>query len=227
MPIFLLPENELVFPNPALADSSGLLAIGGDLSPLRLLTAYSLGIFPWYNPEDPIMWWALDPRLICFPKEAKFSKSLMKRIKRNEFDIRIDTNFQQVIEGCARTPRINQENETWITQEMKEAYCQLHELGIAHSFETYKEGKLVGGLYGVSLGKMFSGESMFHLQTDASKFAFYHLVQFAKEHSFDFIDCQQVTPHLQTLGAKPVSRKRFLNLLRKTIKKETYVGKWT
>ena len=128
MPIFILSEYKLDFPNPELAEKSGLLAIGGDLSPLRLLTAYSLGIFPWYNDEDPILWWALDPRLICFPKEAKFSKSLLKRIKRNEFEIRIDTNFQQVIESCACTPRINQENETWITHEMKKAYCQLHEL---------------------------------------------------------------------------------------------------
>ncbi len=227
MPVFHLPEDEIIFPNPELAEPEGLLAVGGDLSPLRLLTAYSLGIFPWYNEGGPVLWWSLDPRLICIPGEATFSKSLLKRIHRKEYEIKIDTDFRQVMELCACTPRLNQVQGTWITDDVLDAYCKLHELGFAHSFETYKDGKLAGGLYGLSIGKMFSGESMFHLETDASKFAFYYLVQALKMLEFDFIDCQQVTNHLQTLGAKPVERKTFLKMLGKSVKKETVRGSWS
>ena len=225
MSVFRLHDSAIIFPNPELADPNGLLAIGGDLSPLRLLTAYATGIFPWYNEEEPILWWSLNPRLICIPDEAVFSKSLLKRVHRKEYEIKIDANFRQVMEGCAFVTRINQDG-TWITQDVIEAYCKLHELGFAHSFETYKNGELVGGLYGLSIGGMFAGESMFHLQTDASKFAFYYLIQAAKMLGLDFIDCQQVTAHLQTLGAKPVQRKIFLKYLKNSMEKESFRGKW-
>ena len=227
MSVFLLPEDEIGFPDPQLAEEDGLLAIGGDLSPVSLLTAYSLGIFPWFNEGDPVLWWSLDPRLLCFPNEARFSKSLMQKIHREEFQIKIDTAFREVITRCASTYRPDQIGETWITKEMIEAYCRLHELGYAHSFETYKDNELVGGLYGLSIGSMFSGESMFHVQTDASKFAFYYLIQTAKLLGLDFVDCQQVTEHLQSLGAKPVPRTDFLKLLEDSVQKETFRGSWS
>jgi leucyl/phenylalanyl-tRNA--protein transferase len=226
MPVFLLPEDEIGFPDPQLAEEDGLLAVGGDLSPMSLLTAYSLGVFPWFNEGDPILWWSLNPRLLCFPDEAKFSKSLLGRIRRKEYQIKIDTSFREVITCCASTYRPDQIGKTWITNDVIDAYCKLHELGYAHSFETYKDNKLVGGLYGLSIGSMFSGESMFHLATDASKVAFYHLVQVAKLLEFDFIDCQQVTEHLQTMGAEPVPRIDFLKLLDKSIQNETIRGSW-
>lgn len=227
MPVFLLPEDEIEFPDPQLAEENGLLAVGGDLSPMSLLTAYSLGIFPWFNEGDPILWWSLNSRLLCFPEEAKFSKSLLGKIRRKEYQIKIDTAFREVITCCASTYRPDQIGETWITNDVVDAYCKLHELGYAHSFETYKDNKLVGGLYGLSIGSMFSGESMFHLQTDASKIAFYYLIQAAKLLEFDFIDCQQVTIHLQTMGAKPVPRIDFLELLDKSIQNETIRGSWS
>lgn len=225
MPIFELPEDEIVFPKPELAEADGLLAVGGDLSPLRLLTAYSLGIFPWFNEDNPILWWSLDPRLLCFPREITFSKSLMQRIKRREFEVKIDANFRKVVELCANVKRNNQKG-TWISAEIIDSYMQLHQMGYAHSFETYKENRLVGGLYGVSLGAMFSGESMFHLETDASKVAFYYLIQFAIKHHFHFIDCQQVTPHMLSMGGRAVARKEFLQGLRESLNKNTLVGKW-
>lgn len=227
MPVFLLPEDEIGFPDPQLAEEDGLLAVGGDLSPMSLLSAYSSGIFPWFNDGDPILWWSLDPRLLCFPDEAKFSKSLLGRIRRKEYQIKIDTAFREVITQCAFTCRAGQVEGTWITNDVINAYCKLHELGYAHSFETYKDNKLIGGLYGISIGKMFSGESMFYLQTDASKIAFYYLVQVAKLLQFYFIDCQQVTSHLQTMGARPVPRMDFLNLLGKSIQNETIRGSWS
>ena len=224
MPIFELPE-EIIFPKPEFAEPDGLLAIGGDLTPLRLLTAYSLGIFPWFNEDNPILWWSLDPRLLCFPDEIKFSKSLMQRIKRREFEVKIDTNFQKVVELCSNVKRNNQKG-TWISSEIIDSYTQLHHMGYAHSFETYKDNTLVGGLYGVSIGAMFSGESMFHLESDASKVAFYYLIQFALKHQFNFIDCQQVTPHMQRMGGRPIPRKAYLMLLNKSLKKVSLVEKW-
>ncbi len=227
MPVFLLPDDEIAFPDPQLAEEDGLLAIGGDLSPMSLLTAYSLGIFPWFNEGDPVLWWSLNPRLLCFPDEAKFSKSLLRRIRRKEYQIKIDTAFREIITHCASAYRSGQTEGTWITEEVIEAYCKLHELGYAHSFETYQENKLIGGLYGLSIGSMFSGESMFHLQTDASKVAFYYLIQAAKLLGFDFIDCQQETDHLQTMGARSVPRTDFLKLLDKSILNETIKGSWS
>ena len=227
MSVFLLPDDEICFPDPQLSEEDGLLAIGGDLSPDRLLTAYALGIFPWFNEGDPILWWSLNPRLLCFPDEAVFSKSLLQRIRRQEFQIKVDTAFKDVITRCATTTRYGEMEGTWITAEMIDAFCKLHELGYAHSFETYKDGELVGGLYGVSIGNMFSGESMFHLQRDASKVAFYYLVQAAKKLNFAFIDCQQVTNHLQTFGARPVPKTVFLELLEKSNQEETIQGSWS
>jgi leucyl/phenylalanyl-tRNA--protein transferase len=213
------------FPEPSLSGEDGLLAAGGTLDPEVLLEAYSRGIFPWYSEGSPILWWSPDPRMILYPEEFKVSKSLSQTIRKNEFEIRLDTAFSEVIQHCASRPRPEQEG-TWITDEMMDAYNRLHEDGYAHSFESWKEGELVGGLYGVSLGRAFFGESMFHLERDASKVAFYNLVDFARTHDFDFIDAQQATEHLRSLGAREVSRKGFLEQLQKTMLNDTLRGKW-
>jgi len=213
------------FPEPSLAGEDGLLAAGGTLDTEVLLEAYSRGIFPWFSEGSPVLWWSPDPRMILYPENLKVSKSLSQTIRKNEFEIRLDTAFPKVIQHCASQSRPEQEG-TWITEEMVDAYTRLHEEGYAHSFESWKEGRLVGGLYGVSLGKAFFGESMFHLERDASKVAFYYMVEFARTHNFDFIDAQQTTEHLRSLGASGVSRKEFLDQLQKTIQNETLRGKW-
>lgn len=225
MAIYQLDENNYGFPHPEESEEDGLIAVGGDLSPLRLLNAYVNGIFPWYNPEDPILWWSPDPRLILLPNEFIVSKSLKRLIKSNKFEIRIDYNFEQVITNCSNIIRDKQDG-TWITKDVILAYLELHKLGFAHSFETYYENKLVGGLYGVSLGKAFFGESMFHLESNASKFAFYHLVQHIKKHNFEFIDCQMKTSHLISLGAKEIPRSEFLDILANTLEHKTTKGLW-
>jgi leucyl/phenylalanyl-tRNA--protein transferase len=225
MPVYGLTD-ELLFPNPEFADKEGLLAVGGDLSRDRLLLAYSSGIFPWYSDEHPILWWSPDPRMILFPQNFRRSKSLTKVIYSGKFEVRIDTDFKSVIENCAKTPRKGH-NETWITDEMKEAYIVLHESGYCHSVETYLDGRLVGGLYGLSLGGVFFGESMFHHVTDASKVALWHLVELATKFDFDMIDVQQETRHLKSLGANPVSRQKFLTLLNQSLKKKTLKGNWS
>ena len=223
--LFRLDENDYTFPSAELAEADGLLAIGGDLNPWRLLNAYANGIFPWYNEDEPILWWSLDPRLVIRPGEMKVSKSLKHTLKTGKFEVRIDTNFRSVMEHCAETPREGQDG-TWIIYDMVQAYCLLHEMGFAHSFETYLDGKLVGGLYGVSIGKAFFGESMFHTVSDASKVAFYHLHQFLIAHDFKLIDCQQETPHLKSLGAYPIPRHDFLIELEKLVLEPTLIGKW-
>ena len=202
-----------------------MLAIGGDLSPLRLINAYANGIFPWYNEGGPILWWSLDPRLIIRPGEMKVSKSLRHTLNSGKFEVRIDANFRSVMEHCGTTPREGQDG-TWITHDMLEAYCLLHELGYAHSFETYLDGNLVGGLYGVSIGKAFFGESMFHTVSDASKVAFHHLHQFLKANDFKLIDCQQETPHLKSLGAYTIPRRVFLTELDVLVMEPSMVGNW-
>ena len=219
--IFKLLDDDFSFPSAELAEPDGLLAIGGDLSPLRLLTAYANGIFPWYNEGEPILWWSLDPRLVIRPGEMKVSKSLRHTLRSGKFEVRIDTAFRSVMQHCALTPRDGQDG-TWITDDILEAYCRLHELGFAHSFETWQEGELVGGLYGVAIGKAFFGESMFHSVSDASKVAFWHLHQFLQAHDFKLIDCQQETPHLLSLGAYTIPRKDFLKEL-ETLVLETLV----
>ena len=194
----------------ALANPNGLLAIGGELSPERLLHGYSQGIFPWFSEGDPILWWSPDPRMVLFPDELKISKSLQKRLKHAE--VRVDGDFRAVIQACAEAPRAGQ-NGTWILPEMVEAYCELHRLGHAHSVEVWQGSELVGGLYGVALGKMFFGESMFHRATDASKIALVHLVK----QGYGMIDCQMHTPHLASLGAREITRQEFADKLRELV----------
>ncbi|MFN8254557.1 MAG: leucyl/phenylalanyl-tRNA--protein transferase [Bacteroidales bacterium] len=219
-------EYIIEFPNPESAGEEGLLAVGGELTPEYLISAYSNGIFPWFGEGDPILWWSPNPRLVLFPGEFKLSKSLAKTIKNKIFTYKTDNDFESVIKSCSLQPRKGQDG-TWITKEMIDAYLHLHRLGIAHSFEVYRDGKLAGGLYGVSLGKAFFGESMFHLITDASKVAFYFLVEWCLKNEIHFIDCQQPTGHLISLGAREISRKEFLSKLKQALEFDTLQGKWT
>ena len=211
MPVFQLPE-EIVFPKPELAGPNGLLAVGGDLSAERLITAYANGIFPWYSEGQPVLWWSPDPRLVLFPKEFKRHKNLRRLVQKGRFQVTINRAFEKVIAACSRIERPGQEG-TWITGEMINAYIRLHKLGYAWSVETWLGDELAGGLYGVALGKVFFGESMFHRVTDASKVALWHLVDFLLENGFKLIDAQQDTPHLRSLGARTIPREEFLKLL--------------
>ena len=214
MSIFIL-EKELHFPPVHLSEPDGLLAIGGDLSPERLLLAYQNGIFPWYEREH-ILWWCPDPRFVLFPHDLKVSKSMQALIRKNEFEFKIDQAFKEVIHNCKQAKRQGQEG-TWITDEVEEAYFKMHKLGYAHSAEAWKDGKLVGGLYGIKLGKVFFGESMYSSETNASKFAFINYVRLLKEEGIELIDCQVYTEHLESLGAKMITREIFLELLKKNI----------
>lgn len=216
---------EYQFPDPCSADPDGLLAVGGDLNNESLITAYSQGIFPWYDENSPILWWSPDPRLVLFPEKFRVSSSLRQRIRSKTYEVRTDTNFEGVIRNCAAVKR-NDQHGTWITEEMMQAYINLHCAGLAHSFETYFDGTLVGGLYGVSLGRAFFGESMFYHMRDASKVAFSKLVEWAVQHQFHFIDAQQSTSHLQSLGAEEISRIRFMQLLQEALHFETLKGRW-
>lgn len=224
MPVFLL-DKTVVFPDPEKSDPGGLLAVGGDLSTERLLLAYRMGIFPWYSEDQPILWFSPDTRLVFFPENFKASGSLKKVIKTCKYEIRVDTNFNNVIESCSNIDRKDQDG-TWITEDMKKAYKKLYSLGYAHSFESYLDGELVGGLYGISLGRAFFGESMFHTESDASKAAFYYLVEFCKQNKFDFIDSQVPTEHMLRMGGVEIRRRKFLDMLRKTLSKETLKGHW-
>ena len=206
--IFPLDKYSYTFPNPLYADDQGLVAFGGDLNPNRVMIAYTNGIFPWYNEDDPILWWSPNPRYIIELDEFKVSKSLKKTINSEKFEIRFDTNFVQVMNECKN---IREKKEgTWIHQEVIDTYTKIHEMGFAHSFEAYYEGELVGGGYGMNIGDIFCGESMFAKQSDASKVALYHLVQRLKKSGFKFIDCQVPSDHLISLGAKPMPRDEFL-----------------
>lgn len=213
MPIFRLSED-LIFPHPSLSEEDGLLAIDGDLSPERLILAYSNGIFPWFSDEEPILWWSPNPRCILYPKDIKISHSMKKLLKRNTYKITFDTCFRDVISNCGN---LRKESGTWITNDMIEAYCKLHELGYAHSVESWYEGELVGGLYGISIGKCFFGESMFSTMDNASKAAFITLCKKLEEQEFIMIDCQVHSKHLESLGAVDISREEFLKLLEKGI----------
>lgn len=224
MPVFALNE-QLIFPDPNYADDQGLLAIGGDLSIDRLLLAYYNGIFPWYSEGEPNLWWSPDPRMILLPENFKVSKSLKQTIQNRNFEVRFDSDFEQVIESCSKVPRFDQDG-TWITKEMKEAYIKLYYEGYAHSVETYIDGTLAGGLYGLSLGKAFFGESMFYKKRDASKIALYCLVEKLKEWEFHFIDAQIETKHLVSLGAELIPRKKYLNILKNAMNHSTIRGKW-
>ncbi len=224
MTVYIL-DDSLVFPNPQSAESNGLLAVGGDLSVERLLLAYRSGIFPWYSEGDPLMWFSPDPRLIIFFDNLHVSSKLKKVVRSKTYEVRFDTAFKDVIIKCAMVERVGQ-NGTWITDEMVEAYIRLHNEGYAHSVETFHEGKLVGGLYGVSLGGVFFGESMFFEMSNASKVALYSLVDKLRSWGFDFIDSQVPNDHMLGLGGKEVKRTAFLNLLENSLKKQTKIGNW-
>ena len=202
------------FPNPNEADEEGLLAIGGDLSSSRLLLAYKSGIFPWYEDDQPILWWSPNPRMVLFPSHFKVSKSLQKTINSKQFTITFNTCFSEVIKNCSSINR-NGQAGTWITQEMQKSYSELHQLGHAHSVEVWEEENLVGGLYGIDLPekKIFCGESMFSKVSDASKVGFYYLIEKLKLKNYKLIDCQMYTPHLESLGATEISRNEFLKYL--------------
>lgn len=224
MPIYRLTDD-IIFPGPELSEADGLLAIGGDLSKKRLLLAYSLGIFPWYSDGYPILWWSPDPRLILLPEELKVSRSLRQTMDKSQFSITLDAAFEKVIMSCAEVHR-DKHADTWITADMIDAYLRLHKSGYAHSVEAWSEGELAGGLYGVSLGGIFFGESMFAKKSNASKVAFVRLVRQLKIWGFVLIDCQVTTRHLISLGAKETPRSEFLKTLRHSLKMPTRTGKW-
>ncbi|MFN7119058.1 MAG: leucyl/phenylalanyl-tRNA--protein transferase [Saprospiraceae bacterium] len=226
MPVFLLSEEEIAFPHPEMADHNGILAVGGDLSPERLLAAYTWGIFPWFNEDEPIIWWSPDPRFVLFPDELKVSKSMRPYFNQKKFTVTLDTQFEAVMRACQKQRRKGQFGGTWITEDMVAAYVRLHELGYAHSVEVWKAEELVGGLYGIALGKVFFGESMFARESNASKFGFITIVKKLREFGFQLIDCQQETNHLGSLGARAIDRKEFLAILQKNQSAETLVGSW-
>ena len=217
---------DYIFPDPRYAMKEGLLAYGGDLNPDRVLTAYRRGIFPWYNEGDPILWWSPDPRLLLYPQDFKIHRSLRKKLRQKRFTIKLDRNFERVMYFCARVPRHGQEG-TWILPEVVESYRMLHSRGFAHSIEVYdRNDELVGGLYGVSVGRAFFGESMFSLEPDRSKIALAYLVELAKRWDFAFIDCQIPSEHLIRLGAVRVKRDRFLDELAETQQHLGMPGNW-
>jgi leucyl/phenylalanyl-tRNA---protein transferase len=214
MPLFAL-DKEISFPPTTLAEPDGLLAMGGDLSPQRLLLAYQNGIFPWYEGEH-ILWWCPDPRFVLFPDDIKVHKNVKRMMKKNEFEFTVDKAFPQVIHQCKKIYRPGQ-NGTWITNEVEKAYIRMHELGYAHSAEVWKDGELAGGLYGMKLGKVFFGESMFSHISNASRYAFILYVQQLQEEGIELIDCQVYTEYLESLGAKMITRQDFNRLLRELI----------
>jgi len=218
------PEQAFPALHKALLDPNGLLAYGGCLSPQRIINAYKHGIFPWYNPGEPILWWSPDPRLVLFPDKLNISRSLHKTLRKQIFEIHYDRNFEQVVAACA-APR-NQSSGTWITQEMSQAYLNLHQQGVAHSIEAWQNGELVGGLYGLAIGQVFFGESMFHHQTDASKVAFVHLVKQLSAWGYQLIDCQVASDHLFSLGAEEICRKNFASLLQQLCKFRPHPHAW-
>lgn len=219
-------ETEGDFPplERALAEPNGLLAAGGDLSPERLLHAYRRGIFPWYGRGDPVLWWSPDPRMVLFPEEFRIQRSLAKRLRRRDYVIRTDSAFSEVIRNCA-APR-EDDAGTWITEEMISAYCELHRLGHAHSVETWIDGKLCGGLYGVALGRVFYGESMFAHAPDASKVALVHLVRQLERWRFGLIDCQMKTAHLARFGAREIPRIEFSRCLTELVNYPPAANVW-
>ncbi len=213
MPAFLLHPEFHVFPHPLNTDESGILAVGGDLTPERLINAYRFGIFPWYSEFEPVMWWFPDPRCVLYPADLRVSKSMRSVLRNGGFNVTFNCAFASVIRACASVPRPGQ-GGTWLTEAMIEAYIELHERGYAHSTEVWKSDKLVGGLYGISLGKIFFGESMFSNENNASKTGFIHLVRELERREFKMIDCQQDTPHLRTLGATTIPAMDFYEAIR-------------
>lgn len=226
MSIDWLEADHFTFPDPASAldDPNGLLATGGDLSPERLVIAYRSGIFPWYEEGSPILWWSPEPRAVVRPKEIRISRSLKRRIERGDYEISVDRAFRDVISACA-APRPNSEG-TWITDAMISAYCELHRRGYAHSFEAWQDHELVGGLYGISLGRLFFGESMFSRAADASKVAFVRLAELMSRWEFPLIDCQIPNPHLTSLGAVEIPRAEFLRCVAQFGQPPDRTGEW-
>ena len=216
MTVFRLVDD-IFFPDPNLSNEDGLLAVDGDLSVERILLAYESGIFPWFEHDDEILWWSPNPRLILKLNDFKISKSLKRTLKSNKYIVKFDTCFPQVVESCSSIKR-NGEHGTWITEGMKNAFINLYKMGIAHSVEIFENNTLVGGLYGLEIGKVFCGESMFHNVTDASKVALYHLVELLKENNFSFIDAQMPTDHLKSMGAVEIKKTDFLRMLKDAIK---------
>ena len=224
MPVFRIPE-EHIFPHPTLAEPDGLLGVGGDLHPQRLLLGYGNGIFPWYSERQPILWFSPDPRFVLYPDKLDVPRSLAKVIRQRKYEIRLDTAFDQVIRGCKQAKRRNQPG-TWITRDMLAAYNELHRLGYAHSAEAWLDGELVGGLYGVGLGQLFAGESMFARAPDASKVAFVWLARQLADWGFRMIDSQVHTDHLERFGAVEIPRARYLMELSDLVDAPDRLGPW-
>lgn len=224
MPVYRLLDTGIAFPDPSLAEPDGLLAVGGDLSPRRIVSAYASGIFPWYSDDSPILWWSPDPRCILLPEELHIPRSLRRKLNANLFHFTMDSAFEAVIASCAvsRGDGLG----TWLVPEMIEAYMELFQLGLAHSVEAWMDGQLVGGLYGLSLGSAFFGESMFYRTPDASKAALVFLVQELQKAGFDLVDCQQETANLLRFGAKGVARQEYLERLDKALGMPTLQGSW-
>lgn len=225
MPVFELPET-ISFPPPELADEDGLLAVGGDLTPGRILTAYASGIFPWPHDGAPLLWFSPDPRMILRPAELRIPRRLARTIRGGRFELRLDTAFERVIERCSSMPRPGQDG-TWITPEMIAAYTELHRLGYAHSAEAWREDRLVGGVYGISIGAMFCGESMFTLESDASKFALVGLARQLARWDFELFDAQLYMEHLVRYGFREWPRRQYLDALADAVRRPSRVGPWT
>lgn len=225
MPVYSLNQS-YDFPPTSEAEPDGLLAVGGDLSAGRLLTAYSQGIFPWYSDDSPILWWSPAPRMVLIPSAVKISKSMRQVLRSKRFRVSFDTAFTQVIYACGSSPRPGQDG-TWLGRDMMEAYTRLHELGYAHSVEVWLEDELVGGLYGIAIGKVFCGESMFAKASNASKVGFISLVKGLERMGFAVVDCQIYTDHLASLGAEEIEREEFERMLERYIPEPSLNGKWT
>jgi len=226
-PVYISPyDTTMAFPNVELAldEPNGLLAVGGDLSTERLIHAYCNGIFPWFNDDQPILWWSPNPRMVLRPDEIQISRSLKKTLRKTTLRFSIDTAFEQVIFSCSQ-PRPKQP-ETWITKEMSQAYIELHKRGFAHSFETWQDNTLVGGLYGIAIGKVFFGESMFSTVTDASKIAFARSVECLAHWGYELIDCQVETPHLASFGACNILRQEFIQKITQLVQLQTSESAW-
>jgi leucyl/phenylalanyl-tRNA--protein transferase len=222
---YLAENQDFPFPDPSTADDHGIVCMGGNLSPGMLLSAYRRGLFPWFSEDEPILWWSPDPRFVLFPDTLHVSRTMIKILRRGRFELSLDRDFPAVIKACAASPRRGQDG-TWITDDMIDAYIELHRLGLAHSAEARINGELVGGLYGVSLGAVFFGESMFSRADDASKAAFIPLVWRLREEGFTLIDSQVYTDHLAGLGARKIPRTEYLRLLAERLKEPTRRGDW-
>ena len=225
MPVYRIPTDDFLFPDPNLSEPSGLLGVGGDLHPERLMLAYANGIFPWYSEGQPILWFSPDPRCVLTPDSLHVGRSLRKVIRKRSFDVTLDTAFEWVIDACKHTPRPGQMG-TWITAEMRQAYCALHALGHAHSVEVWLDGQLVGGLYGVAIGKLFAGESMFSSASDASKTGLVWLVRQLHQWDFGLVDAQIRTETLERMGAVDIDRADYLERIKELVLTEGRVGAW-